>query len=367
VFSNAKLLRTVASSAVFFTATGLFAAQVVGTSGEIYAEYELNLGTNYDFVYVGGPLQYGGSMTYGLDGNVRWSYRDNASASVQANPWQASSSSQVVFGSAGDGTIASSGVLTFNVSTDTWIRLTWSGSFAGHLASDPDSFIYGTGNIGSTFGESGVTPLLFGTDPSLVIPSAGPFTYGPFEDGIATISYSVQRYFRLDSEKEYEIGSYANLNFTQYDASLLEGDHETWAGSNLLIELIEAPFVLGDFGGSESPDESNNSPDGLFDALDVEGFFLALNDRSEYLNLNPDLGDTLDGRGDFGGALSLDDSLNSPDGVFDALDVEGFLLALNDPSAYTAIQPTGRVSPIPEPSTISGLIVSALALSRRRR
>jgi hypothetical protein len=124
--------------------------------------------------------------------------------------------------------------------------------------------------------------------------------------------------------------------------------------------------VKGDFGGAESPDGSLNTPDGDFNEFDVEGFLLALNDQAGYLTLNPTLGPSLVGRGDFGGAESTDGSLNTPDGDFNEFDVEGFLLALNDPSGYAAIQPAPRISAIPEPGAL-GLLIPACVLGVRRR
>jgi hypothetical protein len=73
--------------------------------------------------------------------------------------------------------------------------------------------------------------------------------------------------------------------------------------------------------------------------------------------------------GDFGGNESTDGSFNTPDGAFDGLDIEGFLLALNDPAGYAAIQPpgVGGVSAIPEPAALGLLAPLGLLMARRRR
>lgn len=128
-------------------------------------------------------------------------------------------------------------------------------------------------------------------------------------------------------------------------------------------------FVRGDFGGNESSDTSFNTPDGAFDALDIEGFLLALNNPASYLALNPTLGSSLTARGDFGGNESTDGSFNTPDGEFSGLDIEGFLLAINDPAGYNAIQPPsfGGVNAIPEPAAIGLLFPLVLSLGTRHR
>lgn len=142
-----------------------------------------------------------------------------------------------------------------------------------------------------------------------------------------------------------------------------------WEFRRIETVTLGAPIVKGDFGGGESSDGSFNTPDGAFDGLDIEGFLLALNSQESYLALNPTLGSSLIGRGDFGGNESTDGSFNSPDGAFDGLDIEGFLLALNDPAGYAAIQPTppGGVVAIPEPATLGLLSMLGVFAGRRRR
>lgn len=140
------------------------------------------------------------------------------------------------------------------------------------------------------------------------------------------------------------------------------------------IELVRTYVVdfgpKGDFGGAASKDGSFNSPDGIFDEFDTEGFFLALNNLPAYLALNPGLPvEVLPIFGDFGGALSNDGSFNTADGTVDEFDAEGFFLALNNPTYYAMIQPGARPGPagvIPEPTTLGLLGVAALAMSRRR-
>jgi hypothetical protein len=135
------------------------------------------------------------------------------------------------------------------------------------------------------------------------------------------------------------------------------------------VRPVPPAIVKGDFGGAESKDGSFNSPDGVFDEFDAEGFFLALNNVSAYLSLNPSVSvEELFILGDFGGEQSKDGSFNTPDGSFDEFDTEGFFLALNDPTYYVSIQPgAARPGAIPEPAALGLVAPAALALARRRR
>ena len=137
------------------------------------------------------------------------------------------------------------------------------------------------------------------------------------------------------------------------------------------LSLVTSSLVKGDFGGAESKDELLNSPDGSFNFDDVDAFFLALTNPSGYLALNPSLTlADLTTLGDFGGAESKDELLNTPDGSFNFDDVDAFFFALTNPTGYSAVQPGARPGPagvIPEPATLALLAPMGLALTRRRR
>lgn len=252
----------------------------------------------------------------------------------------------------------------FTVNETSWVRVRSELSLSGRIL---DPGYREELNLRAFVRDSLNGPVLYTQESSYTFPYQGPITsvgdFGPFSGVVDVIN--PWTYARITAGVPY-----LSETSSSYDLVNVSGsDSSVSGGARIVMEWIgEFLLVKGDFGGSESCDGSFNSPDGMFDAFDVEGFLLALNSRSSYLELNPCIGPTLVERGDFGGNESTDGSFNTPDGVFNELDVEGFLLALNDPAGYAAIQPPPPITAaIPEPAALGLLAPMGLLLARRRR
>lgn len=149
------------------------------------------------------------------------------------------------------------------------------------------------------------------------------------------------------------------------DAELTDDAKVTWADARQLGQF------KGDFGGGVDGLGGFNAPDFTFDGFDIDAMLFALNNEAGYLAVNPGMvAADLITLGDFGGGPDTGGGFNSPDGAFDGFDIDAFLLALNDPSGYNALQGAPRPGPagaIPEPAALGLLAPAALLLGRRRR
>lgn len=176
---------------------------------------------------------------------------------------------------------------------------------------------------------------------------------------------------------------------TNYDGLVNSTDLDNLLANFGVTTYPVAPAIVkGDFGGLSTPsgidvslDGTQYRPDGSFNAIDVDAMLLALNDPDTYLDLvNAGSGLTaadLIALGDFGGAatpLGIDPSLDGtqfrPDGLFNATDVDAYLLALNDPDTYALIQAASRPArstAVPEPACLGIVALVVPALSRQRR
>jgi type II secretory pathway pseudopilin PulG len=96
--------------------------------------------------------------------------------------------------------------------------------------------------------------------------------------------------------------------------------------------LLSNGRVKGDFGGGKSPNGTYNSPDGVFDTRDFNAMLLALNNPAAYLALNPTLSaPDLLLMGDFGGA---GDFGYDPDSLFNFSDIDPMTTAAWYPEFY---------------------------------
>lgn len=142
-----------------------------------------------------------------------------------------------------------------------------------------------------------------------------------------------------------EVGSFsATYDITLTDDSTIAGGLSSILTLNLIGEIVSA-LVLGDF-----------NLDGQISGADIQPFVDALSDPDQY-------------RADNG--LSLSDFLAvadiSQDGVLTGQDIQPFINLLGSSGSMLSTQQVGVLRTVPEPGTISFLLMASLMIQSRRR